>query len=48
VGTVLEELAALAGRDAADDLGAVVEGKLGVAGAEFTGDALDRGSWFRE
>ena len=38
---VLEELAALAGRDAGDDLGAVVERELGVARAEAAGDALD-------
>jgi hypothetical protein len=41
VRAVLEELAALAGRDAGDDLGAVVEGELGVAAAELAGDALD-------
>jgi hypothetical protein len=38
---VLEELAALAGRDAGDDLRAVIERELGVASAEVTGDALD-------
>jgi hypothetical protein len=41
VGAVLEEKAALAGGDAGDDLGAVVEGELGVAAAEVAGDALD-------
>jgi hypothetical protein len=38
---VFEELAAFAGGDAGDDLGAVVEGEFGVTGAEVAGDALD-------
>ena len=46
VGAVLEELAALAGRDAGDDLGAVVERERGVAGAEVAGDALDENLGF--
>ncbi len=37
-----KELAALAGRDAGDDLGAVGEAELGVPGAEAAGDALDQ------
>jgi hypothetical protein len=41
VAAVLEELAALAGRDTGNELRAVVERKLGVAATEFTGDALD-------
>src|SRR5206468_3736081 len=38
---VIEGLPALAGGDAGDDLGAVVDGELGVFGAEAAGDALD-------
>ena len=38
---VLEELAALAGRDAGDDLRAVINGELRVPRAEAAGDALD-------
>jgi hypothetical protein len=41
VRAVFEELAALAGRDAGDDLRAVIEREFGVAAAEITGDALD-------
>ena len=41
VGAVLEELAALAGRDARHDAGAVVEREPGMAGAELARDALD-------
>ena len=37
----LEELAALAGGDAGDDLRAVIERELGVPRAEAAGDALD-------
>ena len=39
---VLERLAALAGGDAGDDLGAVVDGEASVAGTKITGDALDQ------
>jgi hypothetical protein len=38
---VLEALAALAGRDAGDDLRAVIDGELRVPRAEAAGDALD-------
>src|SRR6185503_4777231 len=38
---VFEGLPALAGRDAGDDLGTVVDGEPCVAAAEFAGDALD-------
>jgi hypothetical protein len=41
VAGVFEELAAFAGRDAGDELRAVVERELGVASAEIAGDALD-------
>jgi hypothetical protein len=44
---VLEELAALAGRDAGDDLRAVIDGELGMPRAEAAGDALN-GVGFRE
>ena len=37
-----KHLAALARGDPGDDLGAVVEGELGVLAAEGTGDALDQ------
>ena len=43
---VFEELAALAGRDAGDDLRAVGEAQLGVAGAEAAGDALNENFGF--
>ena len=39
---VFENLAAFAGRDAGDDLRAVINGKLRVFGAEAAGDALDQ------
>ena len=47
---MLKALSALAGRDAGDDLRAVINGKLGVFGAETAGDALDEnfGVWFNE
>jgi hypothetical protein len=38
---VLEELAALAGSDSGDDLRAIIQGELGVFGAEAAGDALN-------
>jgi len=38
---VFEDLAAFARGDAGDDLGAVLEGELGMTAAEITGDALD-------
>ena len=41
---VLEDLAALAGRDAGDDLRAVIQRELGVPRAEAAGDALDEDS----
>jgi hypothetical protein len=39
---VFEDLAALAGGDAGDDLRAVVDGQLRVAGTEGARDALDQ------
>ena len=39
---VFKDLAAFAGGDAGDDLGAVVKGKLRVLRAEAAGDALDQ------
>ncbi len=44
MGAVFEELAAFAGGDACDDGGAVIEGELGVARSEGTGDPLDEDS----
>ena len=40
VAGVFKKLSAFAGGDAGDDLGAVVEGELGVLGSEASGDAL--------
>jgi hypothetical protein len=47
---MLEGLASLAGRDAGDELGAVVERESRMAGAEVARDALDEeaGLWSNE